>query len=55
MQRSINFNEEFCLVLCEIGGANIILDIGGDHVARNIRAAHADARLSSLPLTLGQR
>ena len=56
-QRSINFNEkDFVPILREIGGANIILDIiGGDYVARNIRAAHADARIVQLAFNLGSK
>ena len=56
-QRSINFNEEdFVPVLREIGGANIILDIiGGDYVARNIKAAHADAKIIQLAFNLGSK
>jgi NADPH2:quinone reductase len=56
-QRSINFNEEdFVPILREIGGANIILDIvGGNYVARNIRAAHADAKIIQLAFNLGSK
>ena len=55
--RSINFNEEdFVPILRDIGGANIILDIiGGDYVARNIRAAHADAKIIQLAFNLGSK
>ena len=55
--RSINFNEEdFVSILRELGGANIILDIiGGDYVARNIRAAHADAKIIQLAFNLGSK
>ena len=55
--RSINFNEEdFVPILREIGGANIILDIiGGDYVARNIKAAHADAKIIQLAFNLGSK
>ena len=55
--RSINFKEEdFVPILREIGGANIILDIiGGDYVARNIRAAHADAKIIQLAFNLGSK
>ena len=56
-QRSINFNEkDFVPILREIGGANIILDIiGGDYVARNIKAAHADARIIQLAFNHGSK
>ena len=55
--RAINFNEEdFVPILREIGGANIILDIiGGDYVSRNIKAAHADARIIQLAFNLGSK
>ncbi len=55
--RSINFNkEDFVPILREIGGANIILDIvGGDYVVRNIRAAHADAKIIQLAFSLGSK
>ena len=55
--RSINFNEEdFVPILREIGGANVILDIvGGDYVARNIRAAHADAKIIQIAFNLGSK
>jgi len=56
-RRSINFNEEdFVPILREIGGANIILDIiGGDYVARNIKAAHPDARIIQLAFAQGSK
>ena len=56
-KRTIDFSEEdFVPVLREVGGANIILDImGGDYVARNIRAAHADARIIQLAFNLGSK
>jgi len=56
-KRTIDFSEEdFVPVLRETGGANIILDImGGDYVARNIKAAHADARIVQLAFNLGSK
>ena len=56
-QRSINFNEEdFVPIMREIGGANIILDIiGGDYVARNIKASHPDARIIQLAFNQGSK
>ena len=56
-KRTIDFSEEdFVPVLREVGGADIILDImGGDYVARNIRAAHADARIIQLAFNLGSK
>ena len=55
--RSINFNkEDFVPIVREIGGADIILDIiGGDYVARNIKAAHADAKIIQLAFNLGSK
>ena len=56
-KRSINYNEEdFVSILREAGGANIILDIvGGDYIARNIKASHADARIVQLAFNLGSK
>lgn len=54
--RVIDYNEEdFVDVLRnEAGGANVILDIvGGDYVARNIRAAAPDARIIQLAFNKG--
>ena len=40
----------------EAGGADIILDIiGGDYVARNIKAARQDARMIQLAFNAGSR
>ena len=54
-QRAINFNEEDFVPICrEAGGADIILDIiGGDYVARNIKAARHDARIIQLAFNKG--
>ena len=48
--KAINFNEEdFVSIVRDSGGADIILDIiGGDYVARNIKAARADAQIIQL-------
>ena len=56
-KRAINFNQDdFVPILREAGGADIILDIiGGDYVARNIKAAHADARIIQLAFNLGSK
>ena len=56
-QRAINFNDEdFVSVLREAGGADIILDIiGGDYIARNIKAARHDARIIQLAFNAGSR
>jgi NADPH2:quinone reductase len=53
--RVIDYNEEdFVEVLREAGGANVILDIvGGDYIARNIRAAAPDARIIQLAFNKG--
>ena len=55
--RAINFNDEdFVSILREAGGADIILDIiGGDYIARNIRAARHDARMIQLAFNAGSR
>ena len=56
-QRAINFNDEdFVSVLREAGGADIILDIvGGDYIARNIKAARHDARVIQLAFNAGSK
>ena len=56
-KRSINFSEEdFVDVVREAGGANLILDIiGGDYIARNIKAAGADARIVQLAFNAGSK
>ena len=55
--RAINFNnEDFVCVLRGAGGADIILDIiGGDYIARNIRAARHDALIIQLAFNTGSR
>jgi putative PIG3 family NAD(P)H quinone oxidoreductase len=55
--RAINFNEEdYVAIVREAGGADIILDIiGGDYVARNIKAARPDARIIQLAFNKGSR
>jgi len=55
--RAINFNDEdFVSILREAGGADIILDIiGGDYIARNIKAARHDARMIQLAFNAGSR
>lgn len=56
-ERAINYNEEdFVDVVREAGGANLILDIiGGDYVARNIKAASSDARIVQLAFNAGSK
>lgn len=55
--RAIDFRrEDFVEVLREAGGADLILDIiGGDYVARNIRAARHDARLVQIAFNAGSK
>ena len=56
-RRAINFNDEdFVSIMREAGGADIILDIiGGDYIARNIRAARHDARIIQLAFNSASR
>ncbi len=56
-ERAINFHDEdFVDVVREAGGANLILDIiGGDYVARNIKAASPDARIVQLAFNAGSK
>ena len=53
--RGINYNDEdFVGILRDAGGADIILDIiGGDYIARNIKAACHDARIIQLAFNAG--
>ena len=55
--RAINCNDEdFVGILREAGGADIILDmIGGDYIARNIKAARHDARIIQLAFNTGSQ
>ena len=55
--RAINFTtEDFVPILREAGGADIILDIiGGDYIARNIKASRADARLIQIAFNKGSK
>lgn len=56
-ERAINFNDEdFVDVVREAGGADLILDIiGGDYVARNVKAASPDARIIQLAFNAGSK
>lgn len=54
---TINFrNEDFVEITRAAGGADIILDIiGGDYLARNIKAARADGRLVQIAFNHGSK
>ncbi|WP_424985377.1 NAD(P)H-quinone oxidoreductase [Microbulbifer sp. S227A] len=56
-ERAINFhNEDFVDVVRDAGGANLVLDIiGGDYVARNVKAASPDARIVQLAFNAGSK
>ncbi len=56
-ERAIDFNaEDFVDVVREAGGADLILDIiGGDYVARNVKAASPDARIVQLAFNAGSK
>lgn len=56
-ERAIDYRtEDFVEVVKEAGGANLILDIiGGDYIARNIKAASKDARIVQLAFNHGSR
>lgn len=56
-KRAINFHQEdFVDIVREAGGANLILDIiGGDYIARNIKAASPDARIVQLAFNAGSK
>ena len=56
-ERAINYHDEdFVEIVRAAGGANLILDIiGGDYVARNIKAAAADARIVQLAFNAGSK
>ncbi|GLQ35578.1 NAD(P)H quinone oxidoreductase [Amylibacter marinus] len=56
-ERAIDYtSEDFVEILRDAGGANVILDIiGGDYIAKNIKAAHADARIVQLAFNAGSK
>jgi putative PIG3 family NAD(P)H quinone oxidoreductase len=56
-ERAINYREEdFVEVLREVGGANLILDmVGGEYIARNIRALADDGRLVQIAFLTGAK
>lgn len=55
--RTIDFKtEDFVEIVREAGGADLILDIiGGDYIARNIKAASPDARIVQLAFNAGSK
>ena len=55
--RAIDFRrEDFVEIVREAGGADLILDIvGGDYVARNIKAARHDARIVQIAFNAGSK
>jgi len=55
--KTINFrDEDFVEIVREAGGADIILDIiGGDYIAKNIKAASPDARIIQLAFNAGSK
>lgn len=56
-ERAINYKEEdFVEVVRAAGGADLILDIiGGDYIARNIKAASPDARIVQIAFNAGSK
>lgn len=56
-ERVIDFQtEDFVPIVRETGGADIILDIiGGDYIARNIKASRHDGRIIQLAFNRGSR
>jgi len=56
-ERAINYHQEdFVDSVREAGGADLILDIiGGDYIARNIKAASPDARIVQLAFNQGSK
>ncbi|MCP3055255.1 NAD(P)H-quinone oxidoreductase [Aurantimonas marianensis] len=56
-ERAINYRtEDFVEIVRAAGGASLILDIiGGDYIARNIKAAKADSRIVQLAFNAGSK
>ncbi len=56
-ERAINYrDEDFVSVLAEAGGADVILDmVGGDYIARNLRALAEDGRLVQIAFLQGAK
>ena len=55
--KAINYREEdFVEIVREAGGANLIVDIvGGDYIAKNLKAAAPDARVVQLAFRTGSK
>jgi putative PIG3 family NAD(P)H quinone oxidoreductase len=56
-ERAINYRtEDFVAVLSAEGGADVILDmVGGDYIARNLRALAEDGRLAQIAFLQGPK
>lgn len=56
-ERAINYkDEDFVAIVREAGAANIVLDtIGGDYVAKNIKASAPDGRIIQLAFNKGSK
>ncbi|MGL4279544.1 MAG: NAD(P)H-quinone oxidoreductase [Albidovulum sp.] len=56
-ERAINYrDEDFVAVLTEAGGADLILDmVGGDYIARNLKALAEDGRLVQIAFLQGPK
>ena len=56
-ERAIDYREDdFVAITREAGGADLVLDIvGGDYVARNVKAASPDARIVQLAFNAGSK
>ncbi|MDO6747417.1 NAD(P)H-quinone oxidoreductase [Gilvimarinus sp. 1_MG-2023] len=54
-QTAVNYRrQDFVEITRNLGGANVILDmLGGDHIARNIKAAAADGRIVNIAYLKG--
>ena len=56
-ERAIDFRtEDFVEIVRDAGGADLVLDIiGGDYIARNIKAARHDARIVQIAFNAGSK
>ncbi len=56
-ERAVDYpDEDFVEIVREAGGADLILDtVGGDYIARNIKAARHDARIVQIAFNAGSR